>query len=90
MLPIATHRLDHDTGHWHQLVSPGLLRRILTAAGLPLTRPREFGAADQWDAGLDRAEEPEHAQRPQRDQADQPRRPLVLQRHYAPDTDNGP
>ena len=90
MLPHATHRLDPDTGHWHQLVSPALLRRILTAAGLPLTRPPEFGAADQWDAGLDRAEEPEYAQHPQRDQTHQPRRPLVVRRHYAPDPDHGP
>lgn len=46
-----THRVDRETGHVVQLVSPERLREILVADGESLARPKDFGPNDEWDIG---------------------------------------
>lgn len=46
-----THRVDRETGHVVQLVSPERLREILVADSESLARPKDFGPNDEWDVG---------------------------------------
>ena len=44
-----THRLDHDTRRYVQVVSPARLREILDAAGDDYIPPSGFSEEDEWD-----------------------------------------
>ena len=47
-----THEKDDD-GNMRQIVSAETLRKILTADGDTLAKPKWFGAKDEWDVGDD-------------------------------------
>jgi hypothetical protein len=49
----VTHRIDPETNHMIQIVSPEELRRILRADGDTLEKPSDFGADDEWDTAED-------------------------------------
>jgi hypothetical protein len=44
-----THKLDRETGHYVQIVSPERLRAILKSDGDTLEKPTDFGESDQWE-----------------------------------------
>jgi hypothetical protein len=44
-----THRVDRETRHAVQLVSPERLREILDEDGETYDRPKHFGPDDEWD-----------------------------------------
>lgn len=43
-----THKIDPETGHLVQFVSPARLRDILDEDGEDYDRPTDFGPADEW------------------------------------------
>lgn len=45
----VTHRVDRETGHVVQLVSPERLREILDEDGDTYDRPSDFGPDDEWE-----------------------------------------
>lgn len=47
----TTHRMDPDTRHYIQIVSPSRLREILDADGDDYAKPNHFSEEDEWDVG---------------------------------------
>ena len=46
-----THQRDQETGRMVQIVSPAVLRAILREDGDDLSRPKDWGADDEWNVG---------------------------------------